>query len=76
MNRQGNLNKFLDMGRGLHAPRKRHVYASKQLQQVVSDFCKWQTQLVGKLGSTPELEDDENQYQETDEPAKKKKKAE
>ena len=39
-NKQGTLNSFLDvsLGTGTHAPRKRQAYASKRLQQVVSDF--------------------------------------
>ncbi|KAL1724476.1 hypothetical protein EV715DRAFT_268993 [Schizophyllum commune] len=41
-NKQGTLNSFLDvsLGTGTHAPRKRQAYASKRLQQVVSDFRK------------------------------------
>ncbi|KAI5836392.1 hypothetical protein K523DRAFT_258483 [Schizophyllum commune Tattone D] len=40
--KQGTLNSFLDvsLGTGTHAPRKRQAYASKRLQQVVSDFRK------------------------------------
>ncbi|EIN09779.1 PIN domain-like protein [Punctularia strigosozonata HHB-11173 SS5] len=38
-NQQGTLNEFLDIsGTGSHAPRKRQAYASKRLQQVVSEF--------------------------------------
>ncbi|KAH6913322.1 flap structure-specific endonuclease [Coprinopsis sp. MPI-PUGE-AT-0042] len=41
-NKQGNLNDFLGVmpGTGTHAPRQRQAYASKRLQQVVSDFRK------------------------------------
>lgn len=44
LNRQGNLNEYLDIsaGSGTHAPRHRQVYASKRLQQVISDFRKQQ----------------------------------
>ncbi|KAG1821643.1 uncharacterized protein BJ212DRAFT_1445185 [Suillus subaureus] len=40
INRQGNLNSFFDVapGSGSYAPRKRQAYASKRLQQVVTDF--------------------------------------
>ncbi|KAF9525645.1 hypothetical protein CPB83DRAFT_795955 [Crepidotus variabilis] len=40
LNKQGNLNDFLDLsaGSGTHAPRQRQAYASKRLQQVISDF--------------------------------------
>lgn len=49
MNKQGNLNTFLDIssGSGTHAPRQRQAYTSKRLQQVISDFRKAQ-----KSGST------------------------
>ncbi|KAJ2922364.1 hypothetical protein H1R20_g14740, partial [Candolleomyces eurysporus] len=42
LNRQGNLNDFLDIsgGGGTMAPRQRQAYASKRLQEVVSDFRK------------------------------------
>lgn len=41
-NKQGNLNDFLGVmpGTGTHAPRQRQAYASKRLQQVVSEFRK------------------------------------
>jgi len=44
LNKQGNLNDFLDIsaGTGTHAPRQRQAYASKRLQQVISDFRKRQ----------------------------------
>ncbi|CAA7266955.1 unnamed protein product [Cyclocybe aegerita] len=40
LNRQGDLNNYLDIsaGSGTHAPRQRQAYASKRLQQVISDF--------------------------------------
>ncbi|KAH0833032.1 PIN domain-like protein [Lanmaoa asiatica] len=46
-NRQGSLNTFLDVesGAGSYAPRKRQAYASKRLQQVVSDFRKERAKL-------------------------------
>ncbi|KAJ7067038.1 PIN domain-like protein [Mycena amicta] len=41
LNKQGNLNGYFDVsGSGTVAPRKRQAYASKRLQQVVSDFRK------------------------------------
>lgn len=42
MNKQGNLNDFLDIsaGSGTHAPRQSQAYQSKRLQQVISDFRK------------------------------------
>ncbi|KAF8638337.1 hypothetical protein AX17_002357 [Amanita inopinata Kibby_2008] len=52
VNKQGNLTEFFDVstGTGAYVPRKRQAYASKRLQQVVSDFRKRQ-----KSGSsTPE----------------------
>ena len=44
MNQQGNLNTFFDIsvGSGTHAPRQRQAFASKRLQQVISDFRKAQ----------------------------------
>lgn len=50
MNKQGNLNEFLDIsaGSGTHAPRQSRAYQSKRLQQVISDFRKRQ-----KSGSAP-----------------------
>ncbi|KAF8907309.1 hypothetical protein CPB84DRAFT_1768873 [Gymnopilus junonius] len=44
LNRQGNLNEFLDIsaGNGTYAPRQRQAYQSKRLQQVISDFRKRQ----------------------------------
>ena len=40
LNRQNNLNEFLDIsaGSGTHAPRKSRAYDSKRLQQVISEF--------------------------------------
>jgi len=42
LGRQGVLDKFFDtsIAGGVYAPRKRQAYASKRLQQVVSDFRK------------------------------------
>lgn len=42
LNRQGNLNEFLDIsaGSGTHAPKKSRAYESKRLQQVISEFRK------------------------------------
>ncbi len=41
-NQQGSLTSFFDVPVGGAAPRKRQAYASKRLQQVVSDFRKRQ----------------------------------
>ena len=40
LNRQNNLNEFLDIsaGSGTHAPRKNRAYESKRLQEVISEF--------------------------------------
>ncbi|KAF9485169.1 PIN domain-like protein [Pholiota conissans] len=42
LNKQGTLNDYLDLsaGNGSYAPRQRQAYASKRLQQVISDFRK------------------------------------
>ena len=44
MNKQGDLNEFMDIssGSGTRAPRQRQAYASRRLQQVISDFRKQQ----------------------------------
>lgn len=44
LNKHGNLNNYLDIsaGSGTYAPRQRQVYASKRLQQVITDFRKRQ----------------------------------
>jgi DNA excision repair protein ERCC-5 len=44
LNKQGDLNEFLDIsaGSGTHAPRQRQAFASRRLQQVISDFRKQQ----------------------------------
>lgn len=85
LNRQGNLNEYLDIsaGSGTHAPRHRQVYASKRLQQVISDFRKQQkngsvTPAGSRAASVPsdgECEG-ESQISETQltEPAAKKRK--
>ncbi|KIK93609.1 hypothetical protein PAXRUDRAFT_33961 [Paxillus rubicundulus Ve08.2h10] len=50
MNRQGNLNGFFDTapGAGSCVPRKRQAYASKRLQQVVSDFRKERAEMQAR----------------------------
>lgn len=62
MNRQGNLNGFFDMapGAGLCVPRKRQAYASKRLQQVVSDFRKEQARMQGRGTRTPIPDQDQD----------------
>lgn len=58
-NRQGNLNEFLDIGDGgTHAPRKRQAYASKRLQQVVTDFRKKRVREPSISASSDESEED------------------
>ncbi|KAG6374398.1 hypothetical protein JVT61DRAFT_4435 [Boletus reticuloceps] len=54
-NRQGNLNAFLevDSGAGSYAPRRRQAYASKRLQQVVSDFRKERAKIQGRHTGSP-----------------------
>ncbi|OCH95371.1 PIN domain-like protein [Obba rivulosa] len=78
LNKQGNLNGFFDLPLGgeSHAPRKRQAYASKRLQQVVSDFRKEQAKArsrestgsaSGKDASPPSDEEEEAR------PSKKRK---
>ncbi|KIK62998.1 hypothetical protein GYMLUDRAFT_95656 [Collybiopsis luxurians FD-317 M1] len=73
VNRQGNLNNFLDIsaGSGTAAPRKRQAYSSKRLQQVVSDFRKKRKSAV----SEPSSADDENFENDAVPPVKKKPRA-
>ncbi|KAK0193832.1 hypothetical protein F5146DRAFT_1101681 [Armillaria mellea] len=75
MNRQGNLNGFFDVaaGSGTSAPRRRQAYASKRLQQVVSDFRKKRKAGVGSSGSVDEGSD--SGVSEEDTPVKKKLKS-
>ncbi|KAI0749823.1 hypothetical protein C8Q80DRAFT_1164132 [Daedaleopsis nitida] len=76
-NMQGNLAGFFDLPLGANAaPRKRQAYASKRLQQVVSDFRKQQAQLRSSNG--PDADDHESGSDletETARPAKKRKKS-
>ncbi|KAJ7455354.1 hypothetical protein B0H11DRAFT_2067759 [Mycena galericulata] len=70
---QGDLNGFFDVtGSGTIAPRKRQVYDSKRLQQVVSDFRKKR-----KQGSKSPAAESDNSQSEDDHavPVKKKSKA-
>jgi len=81
LNKQSNLNTFLDIsaGSGTHAPRQRQAYASKRLQQVISDFRK--AQKSGSVtppspsGSTTVQGDNQNDGsgEEEGRPAKKRK---
>lgn len=76
LNRQGNLNEFFDVtsGSGTAAPRKRQAYASKRLQQIVSDFRKQQKD----NGAVPERESaspSPEVEEETPKPTKKRKSA-
>ncbi|KAJ3907924.1 hypothetical protein F5879DRAFT_794648 [Lentinula edodes] len=77
INRQGNLNVFFDVsaGSGTAAPRKRQAYASKRLQQVVSDFRKKRNS-AGTSTTAESSSDDDSQKSEDREdvqPPKKKK---
>jgi hypothetical protein len=64
LNKQGNLNEFFDItvGTGVYAPRKRQPYASKRLQQVISDFRGGQVKRRDALSISPlpEEEPDED----------------
>jgi DNA excision repair protein ERCC-5 len=83
LNKQSNLNTFLDVsaGSGTHAPRQRQAYASKRLQQVISDFRKAQKSGAvtpsSPSGSTAVQGDDQNGGsggEEEERPTKKQKK--
>ncbi|TFY67189.1 hypothetical protein EVG20_g4030 [Dentipellis fragilis] len=76
LNKQGNLNEYFDVAAGgstTYAPRKRQAYASKRLQQVVSDFRKQQRK--GTFAS-PQPDDgssgSEDEYQESSTSSKAK----
>ncbi|KAJ3779651.1 hypothetical protein GGU10DRAFT_248520, partial [Lentinula aff. detonsa] len=75
MNRQGNLNNFFDVsaGGGSVAPRKRQAYASKRLQQVVSDFRKTRKSVSSFSTAESSSEDDVEQSAEGDEQPPTKK---
>ncbi|KAJ3757432.1 hypothetical protein EV360DRAFT_46056 [Lentinula raphanica] len=77
MNRQGNLNDFFDVsaGSGSAAPRKRQAYASKRLQQVVSDFRKKRKSSSSSSPAEPYVEDDDGEQSEIskDKPPPRKK---
>ena len=55
LNRQNNLNEFLDIsaGSGTHAPRRNRAYESKRLQQVISEFRKKNKQRSGSNTPVP-----------------------
>ena len=78
-NAQGNLAGYFDLPLGANAaPRKRQAYASKRLQQVVSDFRKQQA--GQRKSATPSLGDDDDASDsepngEASRPAKKRKKS-
>ncbi|KAJ7227291.1 hypothetical protein GGX14DRAFT_418925 [Mycena pura] len=66
LNKQGNLNGFFDVtGSGTVAPRQRQAYASKRLQQVVSDFRKKRKHsskspaMASQSGGSPSEDDDD-----------------
>jgi DNA excision repair protein ERCC-5 len=67
LNKQGNLNDYLDIsaGSGTHAPRQRQAYASKRLQQVITDFRKRQIgsslSSASQSGSGATSQDDDNE---------------
>ncbi|KAM6504470.1 hypothetical protein JOM56_001413 [Amanita muscaria] len=65
MNRQSNLSNFFDVsaGMGAYIPKKRQVYASRRLQDVVADFRKRQpaeisTPATGSQEGTSQQEED------------------
>ncbi|KZT73017.1 PIN domain-like protein [Daedalea quercina L-15889] len=76
-NKQGNLAGFFDVPVGGAAPRKRQAYASKRLQQVVSDFRKERAKAQSAESSDAASNSGERQSQSDDEyseaPAKKRK---
>ncbi|KAA1467640.1 PIN domain-like protein [Dentipellis sp. KUC8613] len=78
LNKQGNLNEYFDVAAGgssTYAPRKRQAYASKRLQQVVSDFRKQQRK---STSASPHPDDvssgSEDEYQESSTSSKAKAK--
>ncbi|KAJ3893282.1 hypothetical protein GG344DRAFT_43649 [Lentinula edodes] len=77
INRQGNLNVFFDVsaGSGTAAPRKRQAYASKRLQQVVSDFRKKRNSAGTSTTAESSSDDDSQKSEEREDvqPPKKKK---
>ncbi|KAH9945151.1 PIN domain-like protein [Epithele typhae] len=76
-NAQGTLSGFFDVPLGANAaPRKRQAYASKRLQQVVSDFRKQQAKLRGSATPAPlGREGSEEEEQTSARPAKKRKRS-
>ncbi|PSR75607.1 hypothetical protein PHLCEN_2v9087 [Hermanssonia centrifuga] len=73
-NKQGNLISFFDVPAGGAAPRKRQTYASKRLQQVVSDFRKQQAANAGNAAEKDTSDEDEDQTGHGDEIIKRPKK--
>ncbi|KAF8126912.1 PIN domain-like protein [Boletus edulis] len=74
-NRQGNLNAFLevDSGAGSYAPRRRQAYASKRLQQVVSDFRKERAKQGRHTGSPTPSQDGDFAPEDETRPSKKRR---
>ncbi len=77
-NAQGNLAGYFDLPIGANAaPRKRQAYASKRLQQVVTDFRKQQARqrnsATPSLGDDGDASDSEPNVEES-RPAKKRRK--
>ncbi|KAF8969210.1 hypothetical protein BDZ97DRAFT_270879 [Flammula alnicola] len=79
LNKQGNLNDYLDIsaGSGTYAPRQRQAYASKRLQQVISDFRNRQKSGSVTPQSTSTSDDNDAEDSNSDHnggpPAKKRK---
>ncbi|KAF7312402.1 hypothetical protein MIND_00253600 [Mycena indigotica] len=73
LNKQGNLNGYFDVaGSGTVAPKKRQAYASKRLQQVVSDMRKKRK----RSSQSPAVDEDhESTGTEADDPPVKKRAA-
>lgn len=66
----------VDSGAGSYAPRRRQAYASKRLQQVVSDFRKERAKVQGEnTGSPAPSQDGDFPPEDEARPSKKRRKA-
>ncbi|EPQ52893.1 hypothetical protein GLOTRDRAFT_10815, partial [Gloeophyllum trabeum ATCC 11539] len=76
LNRQGNLNTFLDVtaGSGTYAPRKRQAYTSKRLQEVVTNFRKQRSKSGDAASASASPAPQEGAEEESRQPAAKKRK--
>ncbi|KZT07787.1 PIN domain-like protein [Laetiporus sulphureus 93-53] len=74
LNKQGNLTSFFDVPLGGNAaPRKRQAYASKRLQQVVSDFRKERARQQSVEASAAERDASFSDKEPEEKPAKRRK---